>query len=186
MDLEACQIPLSDQPYPLKGRLWMCDLGRNVILDGIYCSNGIWRFPDNKHMYSNNSCSPGGSTSTPRPRPELSTTVSALWTSGNPAILNSPKTARELRERFLGGEPVGLVMDTEGTIWIAPWNKGCVLCFKPERELTREVRSNDAVHDLPSVGWGRFSAQPRSLSVGMGAMKGSNRYRGQTRYKFAE
>ena len=89
MDLEACQIPLSNQPYPPKGRLWKRDLDRNVIPDGIHCSNGIWRFPDNKHMYSNDSCSPGGSTSTPRPRPELSAAVSTLWALGNPVILNS-------------------------------------------------------------------------------------------------
>jgi len=45
---------------------------------------------------------------------------------------------------FIGGEPDRLVMDTEGNVWIALWNKGCVLCFEPDGELIREVRSNDA------------------------------------------
>ena len=34
--------------------------------------------------------------------------------------------------------------DTEGNVWIALWGRGRVLCFKPDGELIREVKANDA------------------------------------------
>lgn len=145
-DLEACQIPLSDQPHPPKGRLWRFDPDGTVtrFLDGVYCSNGIGWSPDNKYMYYNDSY--GLLTRRFNFDVEAGTISNCIDFADfrGPGDSKSPRTARVLPERFVGGEPDGLVMDTEGNIWFALWNKGCVLCFKPNGELIREVRSNDA------------------------------------------
>jgi len=146
MDQEACQIPLSDQPHPPKGRLWRFDPDGTVtqLLDGAYCSNGIGWSPDNKYMYYNDSC--GLLTRRFDFDAEAGTITNCIDFADfrKPGDSKSPRTAKELPDRFLGGEPDGLVMDTEGNVWIALWNKGCVLCFEPDGELIREVRSNDA------------------------------------------
>ena len=146
MDQEGSQFPLSDQSHTPKGRLWRFDPDGTVtqFLSGIYCSNGIGWSPDNKHMFYNDSV--GRITKRFDFDPEAGTISNGIDFADfrEPEDSPFPKSARELPERFLGGEPDELVMDTEGNVWIALWDKGCVLCFKPDGELIREVKANDA------------------------------------------
>ena len=145
-DQEGSQFPLSDKSHRPKGRLWRFDPGGTVteFLSGIYCSSGIGWSPDNKYMYYNDSV--GRITRRFDFDPEAGTISNGIDFADfrEPDDLPPPRTAKELPERLLGGEPHGLVMDTEGNVWTAIWDKGCVLCFKPDGELVREVRTNDA------------------------------------------
>jgi len=36
--------------------------------------------------------------------------------------------------------PDGLTVDSEGGVWVAMWNGGCVLCFRADGTLERAVR----------------------------------------------
>lgn len=199
-DEEACQIPLSDRSYPPKGRLWRFDPDGTAtqMLDGIYCSNGIGWSPDNKYMYYNDSC---GLLTRRFDFDAESGTISNCIDFADfrePGDSKTPRTAPELLERLLGGEPDGLVMDTEGNNWIALWNKGCVLCFNPEGELIREVRSNDAKY-MTCPAWGgenldilfctsaRLSGEGGSNGGKLWRFDAGKQWgvRGQAKYKFA-
>lgn len=200
MDEEASQIPLSDRLGPPKGRLWRFNPDGTVtqMLDGIYCSNGIGWAPDNKYMYYNDSC--GFLTR----RFDFDAEAGTISNCTNfvdfkkPEDSKTPRAAQGLPEMFLGGEPDGLVMDMEGKIWIALWNKGCVLCFKPNGELIREVRSSDAKY-MTCPAWGGENLDilfcTSAKLSGAGGSNGGKLWRfdagkewgvrGQAKYKFA-
>lgn len=198
MDQEACNDHLRLRPP--KGRLWRFDPDGTAtkILDGIYCSNGIGWSPDNKWMYYNDSH--GLLTR----RFDFDAETGAISNSTdfadfrNPEDSKIPRTAPKLPEDLLGGKPDGLVMDTEGDIWIAVWERGCVLCFKPTGELIREVRSNDAKYTTCPA-WGGENLDilfcTSANRFGEGGSNGGKLWRfdagkhwgvrGQAKYKFS-
>jgi len=164
----------------LKGCLRRFDPDGTVteFLSGIYYSSGVGWSPDNKYMYYNNTV--GRITRRFDFDPEAGTISNGVDFTDfrEPDDLPSPRTTKELLERLLGGEPRGLVTDTEGNIWIALWDKGRVLCFKPDGELIREAKANDppylacptwAGEDMDILfctsarGWGRGGANGGKL-----------------------
>ena len=200
MDQEGSETPLSHQSYTPKGHLWRFNPDGTVtqVLDGIYCSNGIGWSTDNKYMYYNDSV--GRITWRFDFDAEAGTISNRIDFADfrKPGDSASPRTAKELPERFLGGEPDGLVMDTGGDVWIALWDKGCVLCFKPDGELIREVRANDArfttcpawagenldiLFCTSAMLWGKGGSNGGKLwGFDVGKQWG---VRGQAKYKFA-
>jgi len=147
------------------------------FLSGIYYSSGIGWSPDNKYMYYNNTV--GRITRRFDFDPEAGTISNGVDFADcrEPDDLPHPRTAKELPERLLGGEPRGLVTDTEGNIWSALWGKGRVLCFKPDGELIREAKANDPPYLACPTWAGRIwissSAQALGGGVGVEPMGGS-------------
>ncbi|ESK92656.1 smp-30 cgr1 family protein [Moniliophthora roreri MCA 2997] len=156
-DLTCLGTPLSD-PYIPKGRLWRYDPDGTATThdDEIYCSNGIAWSPDNKYMYYNDSYGCivrrydfDQDTGT------LSNRIDFIdfRKPGDVVRRGTPEVAKTVPEYLRGGQPDGMVTDSEGNLWIAIWGKGCVLCFSAEGTLLREIRAKDTPH-MTCPGWG--------------------------------
>ncbi|EEB92692.1 hypothetical protein MPER_08763, partial [Moniliophthora perniciosa FA553] len=143
-DLTCLGTPLSD-PYIPKGRLWRYDPDGTATThdDEIYCSNGIAWSPDSKYMYYNDSygCIVRRY-DFDQDTGNLSNRIDFIdfRKPGDVVRRGTPEVAKTVPEYLRGGQPDGMVTDSEGNLWIAIWGKGCVLCFSAEGTVLREIR----------------------------------------------
>lgn len=144
MDHQAMALPLGSPGVTPAGTLYRYDPDGSISQHetGIYCSNGLGWSADNKWMYFSDSY--GG------------VVYKYAFDEEKGAI--SDRTvfldfhSEIMSEKYRGGEPDGMVMDTEDNVWMALWGKACVLCFSPEGKLLREITANGVPY-MTCTGW---------------------------------
>lgn len=156
LDLTAMDLPLSDSCRP-EGRLWRYDPDGTVTehAERIYCSNGLGWSPDNKYMYYSDSYARViWRYDYDEEKGTISNRIDFVdFREPNDDFTGAtPGTAKEIPLHLKSGEPDGLVLDTEGNVWLALWGKGCVLCFDESGQLLREIVAKDAPY-LTCTGW---------------------------------
>ncbi|THC95583.1 hypothetical protein EYZ11_004955 [Aspergillus tanneri] len=108
-----------------KGRLWRYDPDGSLHLmidGGIVCGNGLAWSPDNKTMYLNDSVAM-----------QVYAFDFDLATGG----LSNQRILVDRRDSF--GEPDGMVVDTQGNLWIAVYASHRVMVFSPTGEHLQNV-----------------------------------------------
>jgi sugar lactone lactonase YvrE len=156
MPLTACghdeAVRMNDGACDSSGRFWAgsmridesdfggclyrldADHSLTTICDGVSISNGIaWSLDDTVMYYVD----------TPRQAVDAWDFDAATGTAGN---------RRQLFAVEEPGYPDGLIVDSEGFLWIALWGGGCVRRYSPDGELADEVGVAAANATKPAFG----------------------------------
>ncbi|KAL2872301.1 SMP-30/gluconolactonase/LRE family protein [Aspergillus lucknowensis] len=106
------------------GRLWRYDPDGSLreMDDGFVCGNGLAWSPDNKTMYVNDSVA--------------MKVYSYDFDVATGAITNKTLFI-DRRDSF--GEPDGMVVDTEGNLWIAVFDSNRVMVFSPQGRHLKDI-----------------------------------------------
>ncbi|KAI1610455.1 regucalcin [Exophiala viscosa] len=106
------------------GRLWRYDPDGTLHLmeTGIICGNGLAWSPDNKTMYFNDS---------------VAMMVFAYDIDLESGSISNKRLCIDRRTSF--GEPDGMVVDTEGNLWIAVFASSRVMVFSPAGEHLKDI-----------------------------------------------
>ncbi|KAK5086724.1 hypothetical protein LTS08_007138 [Lithohypha guttulata] len=107
-----------------KGRLWRYDPDGSLyqMEDGIVCGNGLAWSPDNKTMYFNDS---------------VAMMVFAYDFDVESGNISNKRLLIDRRSSY--GEPDGMVVDTEGNLWIAVFDSHRVMVFSPQGEHLKDI-----------------------------------------------
>jgi len=107
-----------------KGRLWRYDPDGSLhMMDtGVICGNGLAWSPDNKTMYFNDS---------------VAMMVFAYDFELESGIITNKRLLIDRRSSF--GEPDGMVVDTEGNLWIAMYASNRIMVFDPSGMHLKDI-----------------------------------------------
>ncbi|PYH98392.1 hypothetical protein BO71DRAFT_416351 [Aspergillus ellipticus CBS 707.79] len=109
-----------------KGRLWRRydpDGSLHLMIDGgIMCGNGLAWSPDNETMYMNDS---------------VGQVVYAFDFDLATGMLSNQRILVDRRDSC--GEPDGMIVDTQGNLWIAVYASSRMMVFSPEGEQLEEI-----------------------------------------------
>ncbi|KAF9885649.1 hypothetical protein FE257_012740 [Aspergillus nanangensis] len=108
-----------------KGRLWRYDPDGSLHLmidGGIVCGNGLAWSPDNQTMYFNDS---------------VAMIVYAYDFDLESGDISNKRILVDRRDSF--GEPDGMVVDTEGNLWIAVFASNRVMVFDPTGSHLQDI-----------------------------------------------
>ncbi|CAN6595257.1 hypothetical protein TRVA0_001S00936 [Trichomonascus vanleenenianus] len=169
-----------DYGKPL-GRLWRYDPDGSLHLmeDGLVCGNGITWSPDGKTMYLNDSCA------------QYIYAYDFDIATGN--ISN-----KRVFKCFIGTphEPDGMVVDSDGNLWIAMYNGYCIMVLDPQGNVVHEIKSPGKC--TACTAWGgkdfniiygvsAYDKSPNRLSTDEGGhvFKVVTNYKGMPKYEFA-
>ncbi|KAL0577235.1 hypothetical protein V5O48_004754 [Marasmius crinis-equi] len=150
------KIPITDTSYIPQGKLWRYDPDGTATVheEQLYCSNGIAWSLDDKWMFHNDSY--GGLVR----RYDFDSDTGALsnkidWLDFRVEIPDDGDKVNRVPESLRGGEPDGMVIDSNGNLWIAVWGKGKVVCFsgKEQGVVLREIRAPKDTPFLTCPGW---------------------------------
>ncbi|RJE22940.1 SMP-30/Gluconolaconase/LRE-like region [Aspergillus sclerotialis] len=166
-----------------RGRLWRYDPDGSLHLmleNGLICGNGLGFSPDNKTMYLHDS---------------VAMVVFAYDFDLETGTISNPRLLIDRRDSF--GEPDGLVVDTNGNLWIAMFASNRVMVFSPEGRHLKDIKfpaRNPACttwggknHDIIYVASGMDrspNAKPDDEGGHMFRFKPSDA-RGQPKFEFA-
>ncbi|KIV80652.1 hypothetical protein PV11_08138 [Exophiala sideris] len=119
------------------GRLWRYDPDGSLHLmeNGVICGNGLAWSPDNKTMYFNDS---------------VAMMVFAYDFDLESGNISNKRLFIDRRTSF--GEPDGMVVDTEGNLWIAMFASFRVMVFSPAAEHLKDVVFS--ANNLACTTWG--------------------------------
>ncbi|KAJ5099589.1 hypothetical protein N7532_006590 [Penicillium argentinense] len=109
-----------------KGRLWRYDPDGSLhmmISGGILCGNGVKWSPDNKTMYLNDS---------------VGMKITALDFDLETGNVSNRRTLVDFRAT--GAEPDGLVLDTDGNLWVAVYATSSIMVFNPDGQKLKEIK----------------------------------------------
>ncbi|RAO73080.1 uncharacterized protein BHQ10_009092 [Talaromyces amestolkiae] len=117
------QLPVSyGRP---KGKLWRYDPDGSLheMLDGgVVCGNGLGWSPDNKTFYFHDS---------------VAMVVYAFDFDLESGNISNKRLLIDRRDSF--GEPDGMVVDTEGNLWIAMFDSNRVMVFSPQGVHLKDI-----------------------------------------------
>ncbi|KPI35456.1 Regucalcin [Cyphellophora attinorum] len=127
IDRKAFAYPANQLPASYgepKGRLWRYDPDGSLheMESGIICGNGLAWSPDNKTMYFNDS---------------VAMKVFAYDFDLESGSISNRRLFIDRRSTY--GEPDGMVVDTEGNLWIAVFASHRVMVFSPSGEHLKDV-----------------------------------------------
>ncbi|KAK2741786.1 hypothetical protein FQN57_005530 [Myotisia sp. PD_48] len=107
-----------------KGRLWRYDPDGSLHLmdKGVVCGNGLAWSPDNKTMYFNDS---------------VAMKVYAYDFDLESGNISNRRLLVDRRSTY--GEPDGMVVDTEGNLWIAVFDSDRIMVFSPEGKHLKDI-----------------------------------------------
>ncbi|KAJ5125128.1 Anterior fat body protein [Penicillium atrosanguineum] len=108
-----------------RGRLWRFDPDGSlhlVIEKGVVCGNGLGWSPDNKTMYFHDS---------------VAMVVWAYDFDLESGDISNKRLLIDRRSSF--GEPDGMVVDTNGNLWIAMFDSNRVMVFSPEARHLKDI-----------------------------------------------
>ncbi|CRG83559.1 Regucalcin [Talaromyces islandicus] len=108
-----------------KGRLWRYDPDGSLHLmieDGVVCGNGLGWSPDNKTFYFHDS---------------VAMVVYAYDFDLETGNISNKRLLIDRRDSF--GEPDGMVVDTNGNLWIAMFDSNRVMVFTPEGRHLKDI-----------------------------------------------
>ncbi|KAJ5109366.1 hypothetical protein N7456_006041 [Penicillium angulare] len=129
IDLEATAFPIGKLPADYgvpKGRLWRYDPDGSLHLmltEGIICGNGVKWSPDNRTMYLNDS---------------VGMKITALDFDLSTGNLSNQRTLVDFQGTK--GEPDGMVLDSDGNLWVAIYGTSSIKAFTPEGKLLRQIK----------------------------------------------
>ncbi|HWD39627.1 MAG TPA: SMP-30/gluconolactonase/LRE family protein [Fimbriimonas sp.] len=105
------------------GRLYRLDTDRSIrtVLEDIGCSNGMGWSPDQKTMYYTDSGAKK---------------IYAFDYDYDTGAIDGQRTFYELKT---GGVPDGMTVDSQGNIWTAIWDGGCVIQLDPEGQEMQRI-----------------------------------------------
>ncbi|TVY75916.1 Regucalcin [Lachnellula suecica] len=110
--------------YKPRGRLWRYDPDGSLhqMESGVICGNGVGWSPDNKTMYFNDSVG------------------QKTWAYDFDLESGAISNRRDFAD-FSGGsgEPDGLVVDTDGNVWMAVYGSSRIMVFDPAGKRVRDV-----------------------------------------------
>ncbi|KAH8884066.1 regucalcin, partial [Thozetella sp. PMI_491] len=106
------------------GRLWRYDPDGSLhMMDkGFICGNGLAWSPDSKYMYVNDS---------------VAMMVFKYDFDVETGAITNKRLFIDRRDSF--GEPDGMVVDTEGNLWIAVFDSNRVMVFSPEGRHLKDI-----------------------------------------------
>ncbi|CAG9952756.1 unnamed protein product [Clonostachys rosea f. rosea IK726] len=106
------------------GRLWRYDPDGTLheMDNGFVCGNGLAWSPDNKIMYVNDS---------------VAMKVFSYAFDAETGAISNKTLFIDRRDSF--GEPDGMVVDTEGNLWIAVFDSNRVMVFSPEGVHLKDI-----------------------------------------------
>ncbi|KAL5340152.1 hypothetical protein BJX70DRAFT_407477 [Aspergillus crustosus] len=106
------------------GRLWRYDPDGSLheMDNGFVCGNGLAWSPDNKTMYVNDS---------------VAMKVLSYDFDVESGAITGKKLFIDRRDSF--GEPDGMVVDTEGNLWIAVFDSNRVMVFSPQGRHLKDI-----------------------------------------------
>ncbi|TLS30257.1 hypothetical protein PpBr36_03232 [Pyricularia pennisetigena] len=106
------------------GRLWRYDPDGSLhkMDDGFVCGNGLAWSPDSKTMYVNDS---------------TAMIVYRYDFDVKTGAITNKHIFIDRRDSY--GEPDGMVVDTEGNLWIAVWASSRVMVFSPEGRHMKDI-----------------------------------------------
>ncbi|KAK2785269.1 hypothetical protein FQN53_007845 [Emmonsiellopsis sp. PD_33] len=107
-----------------RGRLWRYDPDGSLheMEKGIICGNGLAWSPDNKTMYFNDS---------------VAMIVYAYDFDLESGNISNRRILIDRRSTY--GEPDGMVVDTDGNLWIAVFDSDRVMVFSPEGKHLKDI-----------------------------------------------
>ncbi|KAI9739741.1 MAG: zf-C2H2 Zinc finger, C2H2 type [Cirrosporium novae-zelandiae] len=107
-----------------KGRLWRYDPDGSLhqMEKGLVCGNGLAWSPDNRTMYLNDS---------------VAMMVFAYDFDLETGSMSNKRLFIDRRSTF--GEPDGMVVDTEGSLWIAVFASNRIMVFSPEGKHLKDI-----------------------------------------------
>ncbi|KAJ5135901.1 Anterior fat body protein [Penicillium atrosanguineum] len=108
-----------------RGRLWRFDPDGSLHLmieKGVVCGNGLGWSPDNKTMYFHDS---------------VAMVVWAYDFDLESGDISNKRLLIDRRSSF--GEPDGMVVDTNGNLWIAMFDSNRVMVFSPEARHLKDI-----------------------------------------------
>ncbi|PGG97747.1 hypothetical protein AJ79_09099 [Helicocarpus griseus UAMH5409] len=166
-----------------RGRLWRYDPDGSLHLmdKGVVCGNGLAWSPDNKTMYFNDSVA------------MLVYAYDFDLESGN---ISNKRILIDRRSTY--GEPDGMVVDTQGNLWIAVYDSDRIMVFSPDGKHLKDIIFT--ARNMTCTTWGGrnwdiiFAAtgkdrdpQPREVDDGghMFLYKPQDGSRGQAKFEFA-
>ncbi|KAK0103524.1 hypothetical protein ONS95_005545 [Cadophora gregata] len=127
IDKKAVSFGLGGPPESYgkpKGRLWRYDPDGSLhqMFEGVVCGNGIDWSPDNKTFYLNDS---------------VGQMVYAFDFDLEMGEISSQRTLVDFHGTQ--GEPDGMVVDTDGNLWIAVYGTNRVMVFDPSGKKIKEL-----------------------------------------------
>ncbi|KAH8653797.1 regucalcin [Xylariales sp. PMI_506] len=127
IDIKAMAFGPNSLPADFRepiGRLWRYDPDGSLheMDSGYVCGNGLAWSPDNKTMYVNDS---------------VAMQVFSYDFDVETGNISNKKLFIDRRDSY--GEPDGMVVDTEGNLWIAVWDSNRVMVFSPEGRHLKEI-----------------------------------------------
>ncbi|KAL2786259.1 hypothetical protein BJX66DRAFT_346962 [Aspergillus keveii] len=108
-----------------RGRLWRYDPDGSLhlmISEGVVCGNGLAWSPDNKTMYFNDS---------------VAMMVFAFDFDLESGSISNKRLLVDRRSSY--GEPDGMVVDTDGNLWIAVFASHRIMVFSPEGKHLEDI-----------------------------------------------
>ncbi|KAK1227585.1 hypothetical protein PQX77_009403 [Marasmius sp. AFHP31] len=147
------QVHKTDPSYKPQGRLWRYDPDGTITKhgEGLYGSNGLAWSLDDRYMFHIDSGE--GVVRRYEFDVEKGTLSNRIdWVD----FRDGAGAKNGVPEYLQGGVPDGMVIDSEGNLWIAILGKGRVVCFSSSEQgvIMREIRAPEETPNLTCPGWG--------------------------------